>query len=613
MCGISFFLSKHVSYTNELKASLKAISHRGPDYSDIYCNEIPFGFMGLGHNRLSIIDLSRNGIQPMTRDQVTIAFNGEIYNYKEIKQVLIQKSYKFLSDTDTEVIINAYIEFGPKCFKMFKGMFSFIIIDERLNTVFIVRDLIGIKPIYLYQDGDSFFACSEIKGLKKFSCVDTSISKQDVFEFFNNGFLYEPSTGFENIKKIAAGHYLELDLIDGTSKLKKFAEISEYANNNSLARNIKQAVEMQEVADVPVGIFFSGGADSALLACFSSNKNYLFAEYDTDKRADIDKNYAYMIAEHLGSKLQTLKIKGANAKPTEVLNCFRFVAEHSEELISDFTFWSTYILSKSAKDQGYKVMLSGMGGDEVYAGYPRYLLLRYHNLIKVISPIFKLIKFFQIVPKAFDKRFDRLISYLEEKDWLVAYSRLIGFFSTSELSLIFEDFDAMNQKFVNKLKVLEHECDFQDDLVKRAQRLDKHGFLAHNLMVADKASMLNSLELRVPLLDENIFADGFKLERKLLISGKTLKTPIRKLLRSLLSKELVNRPKAGFNPPLDGFVNALNESFVMDELKHLSNIFDLKILEKIVSAHYSGSINNTYKIWQLLYFSMWYQHNAQTK
>jgi asparagine synthase (glutamine-hydrolysing) len=609
MCGISFYFSKDKPYEKELRESLRLTSHRGPDSSGTYFKETKNGFLGLGHNRLSIIDLSSSGSQPMMTGDIRIIFNGEIYNYKEIRQNLINLGYSFETSTDTEVILNSYVEYGVDCFSLFKGMFTFVIVDEAKDRVFLVRDSLGIKPLYLYRSDDSLYASSEIKGLKVFPEVDQTISKQDIFEFFNTGFLYEPSTGFEHIKKLPPQHYLEMDLIDGSIAIEEFSLPINPGDRSDLEKKLANAVEMQRLADVPVGIFFSGGADSSILACLANDTNLLFAGYDKDPASDLDSKYAALISKHLKAKFTSVKIEGSTTQVNEILNSFYFVADNTEELISDYTFWSTYLLSKAARDSGYKVMLSGMGGDEAFAGYPRYLVVKYHNLIKLLAPIFKLMNYASLVPNSLSKKFDRLLSYLEEPDWSVGYSRLLGYFSRAELRKLFINFDDLNEVYKKKLNIIDERF-IGRDRVKRAQHFDSLGFLSHNLLVADKASMLASIELRVPLLDESVYAHGLNSKSSELIPVLSLKKPLKHLLYSLLPKRLIDRPKTGFNPPLDGLIKSLGSEVILSELENLSKVFGLKSLEDIVEAHFIGTANNTYKIWQLLYFSRWLKNNS---
>jgi asparagine synthase (glutamine-hydrolysing) len=609
MCGISFYFSKDKSYENELRESLRLTSHRGPDSNGTYFKETNNGFLGLGHNRLSIIDLSSSGDQPMMFRDIRIIFNGEIYNYKSIRQDLISLGYSFDTSTDTEVILKSYTEYGVDCFTLFRGMFTFIIIDEAKDRVFLVRDSLGIKPLYLFKSDSSIYASSEIKGLKVFPEVDQTISKQDIFEFFNTGFLYEPSTGFEHIKKLPPQHYLEMDLKDGSIVIEEFSAPIFSDDQSDLRQKIANAVEMQQLADVPVGIFFSGGVDSSILACLANDTNLLFAGYDKDPASDLDSKYASLISKHLKAKFTSVQIEGSSTQVNEILNSFYFVADNTEELISDYTFWSTYLLSKAARENGYKVMLSGMGGDEAFAGYPRYLVVKYHSLIKFLAPIFKLLDNVSLVPNSLSKKFERLLSYIEEPDWPVSYSRLLGYFSGTELRKFFINFDDLNEVYKKKLNIIDERF-IGIDKVKKAQHFDALGFLAHNLSVADKASMLASIELRVPLLDESVYAHGLNSKSRELIPVMSMKKPLKKLLYTLIPKRFIDRPKTGFNPPLDGLIQSLGSEVILNELKSLSRVLNLKSVEDIVEAHFTGTANNTYKIWQLLYFSRWLERNS---
>jgi asparagine synthase (glutamine-hydrolysing) len=609
MCGISFYLTKHAACEVELRESLCKISHRGPDSSCTYIHHSSDFFLGMGHNRLSIVDLSSLGSQPMKHGDLRIIFNGEIYNFKEIRQELVRLGHKFNTGTDTEVILKSYEEYGVKCLPKFRGMFAFIIFDEAHNKVFLARDTVGIKPLYIFQDKKSIYASSEIKGLKVFPEVDQSISKQDIFEFFNTGFLYEPNTGFQNIKKLLPGHYMEIDLLNWNTTISEFSHLINPDSFLSLEENIANAVESQQLADVPVGVFFSGGADSTILAYYANDTNLLFAGYDKDPVSDLDRKYATAISNHLNAKLTTVAIEGSSSKTSKILSRFYFVADNTEELISDYTFWPTYLLSKAARESGFKVMLSGMGGDEVFAGYPRYLVVKYHNLIKLMAPILVFFKYISLVPNSFAKKFDRLLSYIKEKHWAIGYSRLLGYFSRAELLELFTEFDSMNEIYKKKLNTIEDRF-MGSDRLKKAQHFDTLGCLQHNLSVADKASMLASIELRVPLLDERVFANGKNAKSCMLIPLVSLKTPLKNLLISLLPKKLIDRPKTGFNPPLDELINSLGPKIIMSELGGLSKIFDLQPIENIVSAHFQGAANNTYKIWQLLYFSRWLKTNG---
>lgn len=609
MCGISFYYSNKSEYQSQLESSLALTKHRGPDHTGIEHYSFDGSTVGLGHNRLSIVDTSEAGNQPMHKDNLTIIFNGEIYNFQQLRKELESKGFTFKSHSDTEVILNAFHAYGVACFARFQGMFAFVLLDHKSKKMFIVRDTIGIKPVYLYQDSDSIFGCSEIKGLKAYKDVDIAISRKDTFEFFNTGFLYEPDTGYENIKKLMPGHYLEVDIISNDRNIVQYENTATdpLASLNSL---VEDAVIRQEVADVPLGVFFSGGADSSILASLANKSELLFAKYSDDPTSDVDLEYSKKISTHLNKKLNITSIEMDDAGVENILDSFDYVAQYSEELVSDYTFWSTYKLSKAARENGYIVMLSGMGGDEAFAGYPRYLLLKYHRLIKLIIFPILITKKLKLFPESFSKKIERLFSYSQEKNWQLAYARLLGYFSTQELEALFDDASGLLPAYTQKLdQVAASYKGNKSDKIKLAQHMDLTGFLSHNLSVSDKASMLASIELRVPLLDEKVVAKGIQQASNVLVANRILKSPLKKLLSTLLPMHLIERPKTGFNPPLDGIISKIGRERIKAELAELTKYLNAETVNKVIDSHFDGSANNTYKLWQLIYFARWMRHN----
>ena len=613
MCGISFYYSNKSFFSERLALSLEVTKHRGPDACGTFEVEHSCAHVGLGHNRLSILELSDAGRQPMHKeDDLSIIFNGEIYNHELLRNSLQSKGYSFVGNSDTEVILNLYAEYGVDSFPMLKGMFAIVILDRKAGQLNVVRDAIGIKPIYITKNDDGIFGCSEIKGLKALVSSEFEVDTDDIYEFFNNGFLYEPATGFKGVKKIMPGELLTIELATGECSYKKLIPILGYINDISFEAKLKNSIGDQLVADVPLGVFFSGGADSSILASYAGDSDLFFAEYATDSSSDVDKRYSKLISEHLNKKMVTHKFDDSNMDVEELIEQVRFVAINTEELISDYTFWSTYQLSQAARDKGYKVMLSGMGGDEAFAGYPRYQVLQKHRLFKLFGPLFKLMLKLRLFPKALDKKFARLVSYISEKSWPVAYSRLLGYFSRDELTELFGTKEGdLYSNYSKKLKVIFEEFDGdRNDKVKAGQFLDRLGFLSHNLMVSDKASMLASIELRVPLLDEAIVSQGILEKSSNLVDSKSTKKPLKGVLSNCIPKRLIERPKTGFNPPLDALINKLGKDRLSSELGKLSRFFSSDFATKLVENHFDGIENNSYKIWQLLYFKFWLENQS---
>ena len=611
MCGLSFYCSSKINPVSELENSMLKIAHRGPDASGSFYTKINDYFIGIGHNRLSILDLSDTGKQPMDLGHgVVISYNGEVYNHRILRDLLLVKGYETQGHSDTEVVSLLYTEFGAASFAMLKGMFAFVLLDERIKKLFVVRDRLGIKPLYLSQSSMGLFASSEIRSLKAFSAVNREVDRNDVFEFFNQGFLYEPSTGYSEIKKLIPGHYLAFDLTNGNEKLVDFRRPNAFHLPEKLADKINASIEQQVVSDVPLGTFFSGGIDSSIIASYADDNDLFFAKYDSDAISDVDLTFSKKISTFLKKPLMVSEISSAHQTVDELMATVDFVAENTEELISDYTFWATYQLSMAARLKGYKVMLSGMGGDEVFAGYPRYSVLKKHRMIKSLRPLLKLCLNLRIFPKKLDKKFERLVSYSSEQHWPTAYSRLLGYFSRADLSAFFIDIDKLDHHYRLKLNMIAQTFKGKpNDKVKLAQFFDLSGFLSHNLMVSDKASMLASIELRVPLLDEFIVAHGLSLSTAELLKGGELKHPLKKLLATIVPKKLTDRPKTGFNPPLDGLINRIGMQRLKDEMIHAKKFIKMDGLDSLLEQHFSGAANNTYKLWQLLYFSRWLKLN----
>lgn len=608
MCGVSFYWSKKSSFSSQLVNSLELTRHRGPDASGIYETTCQDSFVGLGHNRLSILDLTESGSQPMHGDSgISLIFNGEIYNHQHLRTLLTSKGVQFNGNSDTEVVLQMYIEFGVKAFAHLEGMFCIIILDAPHHKLHIVRDAVGIKPIYISQTEEGLFGCSEIKGLRPFMGEGIEIDANDVYEFFNTGFLYEPATGFKGIKKVLPGTILTLDLKNGKQSESEIKDIYDYTSDLNFINKLKNAISMQLNADVPVGVFFSGGADSSLIASMSEDCDLFFAEFAADESSDIDKSYSHMVAEHLGKKIVTHKMDDESVSIDELMDQVKFVAQNTEELISDYTFWPTYKLSIAAKESGYKVMLSGMGGDEAFAGYPRYHVLAHHELIKFFSPVLKYLLKAKLFPRRLDKKFARLVAYASEESWAVAYSRMLGYFNRTELEELFGFNEGQYfSVYKKKLEVLLGRYKQRNSSkVKLGQFMDRYGFLSHNLMVSDKASMLASIEMRVPLLNEALVAHGLEAKPSSLIDFSETKKPLKKALEHLLPKRLVKRPKTGFNPPLDALINKIGKERLKAELNEENDFINKELGNRLVDEHFSLKQNNSYKIWQLLYFKHW--------
>lgn len=609
MCGLSGYIS--VSGDKNLEQSLEAIAHRGPDASGIWRTHCDAAYLGLGHARLSILDLTENANQPFIKKNYTLVFNGEIYNYQEIRHELQQLGVHFKTQSDTEVILESYVAWGINCIARFEGMFAFVLVDIEKNEVILARDRLGIKPLYYCHNQDGIIFSSEIKGLAPLKEKAIRIDTNQFAEFFLNGWLYEPKTGFHEVEKIPPGHYFIYNLTENKlNNIEYFNSLEgPYLPQNPL-NLITESYQLQSLADVKVGLFFSGGIDSSVLAIAAKGKiDGLFIKYDDIKGSE-EAFFAEGIANHLDMSLETIPMHTPADNPQLILDEFRKVASATEEPISDFTFLATERIAAKARAQGYKVMLSGMGGDELFAGYPRYFLMKNRQVLALLSVFVKLLAPVLRKTSFLSKKLDRLLRFATQTNFFKAYTSLIGYYSPKEINRLLKNKQACEsfwQWGEQTLKKINHLSP-----LKKALYLDRIGFLSHNLMVTDKASMLHAIEVRVPLLSNKLLDFSINAQDTSLIDNRNSKKPLLKILSQILPPSLLQKKKVGFNPPLDDKINCLGKDLILQTLNTgpIASICDMHLIHEIVNNHFSKTRNETYKIWQLIYFNFWLEHHA---
>jgi asparagine synthase (glutamine-hydrolysing) len=607
MCGIVGCITEKQEILNN---QLNLIKHRGPDFSNQLFYEDNNKFISLGHVRLSIIDLESRSNQPFKYlDRYTIIYNGELYNYIELKNILLKIGYKFKTKSDTEVLVAAFDYYKYQVFDYLDGMFTFCIYDQKEHNVILSRDHLGIKPLYYYFDKqyNNLYFASELKALFAFNRVPKKISKNDITEFLFNGWLYEPNTGFENILKVMPGEYIIYSLQNQSIEKKIYFDVasSKIKIKQSIETLIDNSIDMQKRTDVKLGSFFSGGVDSSLIVAKVGKTSCLTAKYNKEdiNTSGIEDDYKYSLAI---SKILNLDLITIELKSNEInLNDLNNFINNIEELNADFTYLISYKISKVANELGYKVMLSGMGADEIFGGYPRYKVVKYKTIFKLLKPA--LIFFKPLIKKNnfFNKKINRLISFIEEKNLGLSYSYLIGSFDKNEILNLTKNEKSI-EYYINKINGYINKV--QDkSFFKKAFYLDLYGFLSHNFIVADKSSMQASIEMRVPLVNKFLLLKNFYEDENKLIDFFNTKKQLKKILVKYLPKNIVNRKKSGFNPPLDNFINNIGR----EELKNIIsktniNLFlDINIIYNIIDEHFDNKNNNTYKLWQLLFLSYW--------
>jgi asparagine synthase (glutamine-hydrolysing) len=489
-------------------------------------------------------------------------------------------------------------------------MYAFALLDIERKELHLARDPLGIKPLYVASDENALIVfASEIRGLRPLLRTKIEPDPTTFPEFLLNGFLYEPNTGLKGVRKIMPGELRSIDLMTGSvNRTIYYDPLTRVRPEESFEELLLDSARVQSVADVKLGLFFSGGLDSTVVASACQSVEGLFVNYD--EAGFGDQTYAREIAARLRLRTTEFRHNPERSGVDAIVEDFRHVARHTEELISDYTYSASALLSAAARRMGYKVMLSGMGGDELFAGYPRHMLARYQMIVhaaaaalKVGSPVLRR-------HPSMAKKVDRLLRFSSEGNFARAYTNLIGYFSESEVCALLgqrwacESFWGWTESVSERVKHLSP--------LKQAMYLDRFGFLAHNLMVIDKSSMANSIEVRVPLMSTPLADFGFGLEEREIINHVGGKKPIRSFLKKHLPKRLIDRPKAGFNPPLDGKINSLGRQEISAIMRKgaASDVVDSTYVERLLEAHFGGQSNQTYKIWQLLYFNFWLEQTA---
>lgn len=603
MCGILGTISnKNLKF----EKGLNEMHHRGPDFSAIYQYEN----LTLGHNRLSIIDVDVESNQPFKIEQHTIVFNGEIYNYLKLKEILLSEGYTFRTKGDTEVLLAWLIVKGIERINKVEGMFSFAWFNEDTCELVVCRDSIGIKPLYLYQNKDVLLFSSEIKSIFSLYPESKKIDQDLIAEYLLNGFIYEPETGFVNIRKLEPGSYERYNLNGELINKEVYWSLSNIDNKKTsieeVYEEIKESVEEHLMADVPIGLFFSGGIDSSILLTQTKSKILpvtVKAKEEEYEEAGMtsDYEYALKIGELLNVDIESIELLEKSSTNDDFLNLVEEVAIGNEELIADFTFQSSKLLSQKVREKDFIVMLSGMGADEIFAGYPRYRMVKYEALFKLIKPFTAFLK----KSKSLSKKIDRFENYYKEKSFGMSYSSLLGYYSRKEVgSLLYVNKGI--EKFERKIeRILEPAKNYSN--LRKAMYLDFYGFLSHNFLVSDKSSMQSSIELRVPLATKKLYELSWRLKDSKLVSFRRLKKPLRNFLLKYLPKSVIDRKKAGFNPPLDTYIRNLGKSKTLQvfEQNNLFSVLNRCMVEDIINEHYDNEKNNTYKIYQLLHLSYW--------
>ena len=602
MCGFCGYINKkektHIKKMNDM------IAHRGPDDESYYVDDD----IAMGFRRLSIIDL-QGGRQPISNEDDTmyITFNGEIYNFKEIKEELINKGHIFKTNTDTEVILHGFEEYKEKILDKLRGMFAFVIWDKKSKTLFGARDHFGQKPFYYCKMQGTFMYASEIKSLLKHPDFLKKVNKEALKPYltFQTSVLNE--TFFKNVYKLKPGHYFTYDFNTEKMEINKYYEIKFEPQKqdfdklvNEIDNTITKSIDYHTISDVPVGSYLSGGIDSS----------YVVSYLKPDKTFSVGFDYKDFNEVPLAKDLSDiLHIQNKN----ELINADDFfesinkVEYYADEPTANLSAVPLYFLSKLAS-KDVKVVLSGEGADELFGGYTGYdediKLKKYRKLPLFLRKFIKLLV--SPLPSFHGKNFlTKGGSKIE--DYFIGQAFV---FNNKEANKILTDNYKSNLKYQDITKPYFDKVKNENDVTKM-QYLDMHLWLPNDILLkADKMSMANSLELRVPILDKEVFALASSIPVEYKISHNTTKYALRKAASKRIPEDWYKRRKKGFPVPIikwfreEKYYNIVKEIFNQDFTKEF---FDQNTLLKMLDDHYKGKKNNCRKIWTVYVFLIWYK------
>ncbi len=625
MCGISGFQGE---FDPCLLDRMNAIlAHRGPDDSGAYFD--PISRTGLAHRRLSIIDLSSAGAQPMwdvTRT-CAITFNGEIYNYRELRKGLVEDGFQFHSQTDTEILLNLYLRDGHEMLKILNGIFAFAIFDTRDNFLFVVRDGFGVKPLYYTQTPKGFLFASELKALLLEPSVSREIDPRAIHYYLTYLWAPAPQTMLARVNKLEPG--MALWVKDGQiQKQWRFYNIPITRGDETIPhaeavtevrRRLETAVARQMVADVPVGAFLSGGLDSSSICalarkfCLPGQQFQCFTIDASGSKAEgfvDDLPYAKRVAAFLGVKLHVIQ-----ARP-EIISNLEKMIYHLDEPEADPAAINVLFIASLAREHGIKVLLSGAGSDDIFSGYRRHfaiVLQQYWSrlpsglrlLLKNIvgkfplrTPLLRrLSKFLQFGAMDGDARIAGYFHWIDPADETPLYSEWMT------NALVDELFSAPLMKSLNALE------SGIPDLHRMLYLERKHFLIDHNLNYTDKMSMAVGVETRVPYLDPDLVDFAAKLPPNMKQRGRIGKYVLKKAMAADLPSEVINRPKTGFGVPLRRWIKSELSELINDYLSAESikrrGVFDPKGVQRLIDLDRAGKIDAAYSILALICIEMW--------
>ena len=649
MCGITgiYIANNSLTIKEETLVSMRdSLISRGPDDKGIYISKDKK--LGLGFRRLSIIDLSKKGNQPMSSEDKSIwlIFNGEIYNFQELREDLIIKGHHFKSRTDSEVILHLYEEKEEKCLEDLNGMFAFVIWDEKQQKLFAARDRIGIKPFYYYFKDGIFLFGSEIKAILKNSIVKREPDLEGISHYLTFASTPAPFTLFKNIKKLPAAHYLTLDKF-GHLEINRYwsplNNLSIQQLNNSKTSEEKEkyfiektkellqdSVKSQMVSDVPFGCFLSGGIDSSTNAVLMSKAMGKPVETFSISYKDYPEFDEFQYSRKINELIKA-KSHEAIVGPEEFLDWIDKMAAYSDDPNGDWVCFPVYYLAKMFRENGVIMGQVGEGSDELFNGYEKDLIYfkfwkRFWRYLEKLPKFIKIIPYqlSKLLPKNiadFPKELLRRLTYNKH----LFYGGANAFTSYDKQFLLTESFkkqlpydisDKVVEDIYQEIQNTEYRIqntrfDFLQEYLYLELSLRLPELL---LMRVDKMTSMNSLEARVPYLDYRLVELAFSIPQELKLKNNTTKYILKKAVEGIIPEEIINRKKKGFDAPISQWLrndekirNKIIEIIKNSKIQKL-NLFNDEYINKLFEDHLSKKRNNSFKIWNLATLSLWADH-----
>lgn len=617
MCGFSGLISKKkLPDLDFLNSAKKYIENRGPDafnYSSFTKGQNNFYFQ---HSRLSIIDLNESSNQPFKKDGYTLVFNGEIYNYKEVKEVLLKKSVKFITDSDTEVVLEAYKQWGTKCFDKFIGMFAFSLHDIKRNLIILARDRAGVKPLYYHIDKKSIVFSSDLYALKHLSQKQFDLNMSSVQRFFEIGYTDNNSTYFNQVYKVDSGSFISIDLNTFEYDKNIYWNPLDFFNGNKQKNETKVIEELEEilessfnyrmVSDVPVGVFLSGGYDSSIVSAILKKKlNHDITCFTIGFENDLydESKYAKEVANHLGvnHKSYTCTFDDTKHLITNLVDAY-------DEPFGDSSAIPTLLVSKHAS-KDVKVVLSADGGDEVFGGYERYSqAISFYKKSKLIPQLLK--KGFQQIPDGALMNISNLIlnkklniNHIEKFKELLTKKTLLDVTSSlvknPNTKIFNSNFNQQIQDYnigeLNSLLLHDYKNYMESDILKKV----------------DRATMYYSIEGREPLIDHRIFEFMAGVDETLKIKNSVKKYLLKEITHKYIPKKIMDRPKKGFSIPINKIIHEDKELYQLffdtisdNEIKKL-DFLNFKEFTNCKNQYKKNHNNNFISLWYLFNFINW--------